>query len=266
MSFAALSDVTLHLREDGAPGPVVILLHELGGSLHSFDAVTEALCGRFHVLRYDQRGAGQSEKPRRAFSLADHADDLAALLTVRGVDSPVLLAGVAAGAAIALCYALARPASVAGLVLCSPALTVAVDRRSYLADRSALAARDGMRAVADASLARSWPSHLRGDGGRYAEYLARFLGNDPVSYGHANLALADADLQPHLGRVSMPCRVLAGRHDLLRPPAEVEAVASLIPGATYQVVEESGHLMSVQAPGAVAEGILALQTQRSNGE
>ena len=87
-----------------------------------------------------------------------------------------------------------------------------------------------------------------------------------MSYGHANLALADADLQPHLGRVSMPCRVLAGRHDLLRPPAEVEAVASLIPGATYQVVEESGHLMSVQAPGAVAEGILALQTQRSNGE
>jgi 3-oxoadipate enol-lactonase len=263
MTFVALPAVTLHVREEGAAGPVLVLLHELGGSLHSFDAVAEALRGSFRVLRYDQRGAGQSEKPRRPCSLADHEDDLAALLTARGIATPVLLAGVAAGAAIAVGYAIARPTAVAGLVLCAPALTVPAERRGYLADRSALAGREGMRAVADASLARSWPPHLRGDGTRYAEYRARFLGNDPVSYGHANLALAEADLEPRLDRVVVPCRVLAGGQDLLRPPAEVEAVASRIPGASYHLVQESGHLMSVQAPGAVVDTIVALQSQRS---
>ncbi len=261
MSFAALPAATLHVQDDAGSGPVVVLLHELGGTLHSFDAVAAGLRGRFRVVRYDQRGAGQSEKPRRACSLAEHAEDLAALLAALGIASPVLLAGVAAGAAVALGFALARPAAVAGLVLCCPALTVPADRRSYLADRSALAAQDGMRAVAEATLARSWPPHLRTDAAAYADYLGHFLGNDPVSYGHANLALADAALEPHLGRVAAPCRVLAGRHDLLRPPAQVEGVAARIPGAAYAVVEDSGHLMGVQAPGAVVAAILALQRQ-----
>ncbi len=261
MSFAALPAVTLHVREDGAAGPVVVLLHELGGGLHSFDAVSTALSSRFRVLRYDQRGAGMSEKPRRAFGLSAHVGDLTALLEARGIATPVLLVGVAAGAAVAIGYALARPGAVAGLVLCSPALTVAADRRSYLADRSALATQDGMRAVAEATLLRSWPPHLRVDGALYADYLARFLGNDPVGYGHANLALADADIEPRLGDVAVPCRVLAGRHDLLRPPTSVAAVASRIAGATYDVAEDSGHLMSVQAPGAVVAAILALQHQ-----
>lgn len=261
MSFTALPDITLHVCEEGAAGPALVLVHELGGTLHSFDDVAAALCHRFRVLRYDQRGAGQSEKPRRAFSVADHADDLAALLAARGITTPVLLAGVAAGAAIAVAHALARPRDVAGLVLCCPALVVPADRRGYLAERSALAAREGMRAVADATLERSWPRHLRTDGVAYARYLARFLGNDPVGYGHANLALADAALEARLDQVAVPCRVLAGRHDLLRPPAQVEGVAARIPGAVYQVVEESGHLMGVQAPGAMADAILATQRQ-----
>ena len=143
-----------------------------------------------------------------------------------------------------------------GLVLCSPALTVPAERRDYLAARSTLAARRGMRAIAEATLDRSYPPALRGDGTEFLADRVRFLANDPVTYGYANMALVDATLAPLLGTHCLPCHVLAGRHDLLRPPAQVAAIAACIPGATFAIVE-SGHLMSVQAPDVVAGELAA---------
>jgi len=235
----------------------LVLLHELGGSLNSFDGVLPLLEQRFRILRYDQRGAGLSEKPRAPFGMADHAADLAGLLAATGLAPPVLLTGVAAGCAIAVLHALATPAATAGLLLCAPALDVAPDRRAYLQERSDQAVAEGMRAVEEASLSRSYPPALRGDAGAFARYRAGFLANDPVCYAHANLALAGAGLGPHLAGLAVPCQVLAGQHDLLRPPGEVQAVGAAIPGAGFAVVD-SGHLMAVQAPAAVAAAILSL--------
>jgi 3-oxoadipate enol-lactonase len=248
--------VSLRVDLSGEGTATLVLLHELGGSLASFDGLMPTLARSLRVIRYDQRGAGLSEKPPGGFSLADHVADLDAVLAAHGLAGPVHLAGVAAGAAVAVAFALSHPGKVASLSLCAPALTVAPDRSAYLADRSALARRDGMRAIAEPSLARSYPERLRGDGAAFTAYRARFLANDPVGYGHANMALADADLEPRLGELRGPCQVLAGRHDLLRPPEAVRAVAARIPGAGFDTVE-SGHIMPVQAPAEMAERLLA---------
>ena len=242
--------VSLRVEISGE-GPALVLLHELGGALDSFDKLVPTLARSLRVIRYDQRGAGLSEKPPAGFSLADHVADLEAVLATSSVTGPVHLAGVAAGSAIAVAFALEHPDRVASLSLCAPALTVAPDRRAYLAERSALARREGMRAIVEPSLARSYPEHLRGDGLAFAAYRARFLANDPVGYGHANMALADADLEGRLGDLQPRCQVLAGRHDLLRPPEAVQAVAARIPGASFGTVE-SGHIMPVQAPAEMA--------------
>jgi 3-oxoadipate enol-lactonase len=247
VSWATLTDVVLRYELSGGGSRSLVLIHELGGSLESFDGAVPLLERDFQVLRFDQRGAGLSEKPRHAFTLHDQVDDLAHLLTESGLEPPYSLAGIAAGAAIATAFALERPDLVAALALCSPALTVAPERRRYLSERSETAARDGMRAIVDQSLDRSYPPLLRGDGRTYEAYRARFLGNDPVAYGHANMALADAGLDAQLMRLEPPCLVLAGRHDLLRPPEQVQALVEHLPAAKFAIVE-SGHLMSVQAP------------------
>jgi 3-oxoadipate enol-lactonase len=203
------------------------------------------------VLRVDQRGAGRSEKPRAAFSIEDLAVDLARLVDRVSLPPPYHLVGIAAGAAVAVAFALAHPDQVAALGLCAPALTVAPDRRAYLTDRSDLATREGMRAIVDATLDRSYPERLRGPEGAYEAYRARFLANDPVAYAHANRALAEADIDGRLDRLRQATLVLAGRHDLLRPPQIVAEIAARLPNADYAVVE-SGHLMAVQAPDELA--------------
>jgi len=256
-TWAELPSISLRYSLSGTGPRSLVLLHELGGSLDSFDGVLPLLEHRFRILRYDQRGAGQSEKPRARFTMEDHAADLAGLLAATGLLPPILLAGIAAGCAIAVMHALAAPAVTAGLLLCAPALHVAPDRQAYLQERSDRAVAAGMRAVEEASLSRSYPPALRGDAAVFARCRAGFLANDPVCYAHANLALAGSRLGPHLAGLAVPCQVLAGRHDLLRPPDEVQATAASIPGAGFAVVD-SGHLMAVQAPAAVAAAILTL--------
>ena len=108
---------------------------------------------QFKTLRYDQRGAGLSEKVREPFTIDDHVSDLEAVVKHSGLPGPYYVAAVAAGAAIAIGFAHARPTQVRAAVLCAAATDVSEDRRSFLIERTELASTKGMRAVADATLA-----------------------------------------------------------------------------------------------------------------
>lgn len=255
MNWIDLDDIALRHQLTGQGTHTVVLLHELGGSLESFDSLTPLLTARAPVLRYDLRGAGLSEQPRRAFSFDDHVDDLGKLLAALEISPPIHIAGVAAGAAIAVSFALAHPEIVGSLALCAPALSVDEDRVRYLGQRSKLVMRDGMRAVAGDTLDRSYPPIMRRDEAAYLAYRGRFLANDPVGYAHNNLAFAKVRLLDRLGELAPPCLVLAGVHDLLRPQDKVRAIAATIPRAEYAVID-SGHLMPVQAPDEMARHLL----------
>lgn len=246
--------ITLRYSLSGAAGGrTVVLIHELGGRIESWQEVIPRLEPVLGVLAYDQRCAGGSSCSPEAFAFDDHVSDLAALLEAAKVATPVHLAGVASGAAIALLFAARYPALVDRIVLCSPAVAVAPDRRAYLEARSALAAREGMRAVVDTTLDLSYPQALRKPD-VFAAYRSQFLANDPIGYGFANRAFAATTADTIVESVANRCLVLAGRFDLLRPPAAVQALAGRLRRADVEIVD-SGHLMSVQAPGDLASRI-----------
>jgi len=56
---------------------------------------------RYRVLAYDMRAQGRSDHPEGEYSLAQHADDLAARRWLRGVRSHISIAGPAPSAAVA---------------------------------------------------------------------------------------------------------------------------------------------------------------------
>ncbi len=247
---------SLRYRLTPGQGPAILLLHELGGGLESWDGVVDHLPPGRAVLRPDLRGAGGSEKPRQPFSIEDQAADVLALAEALALPAPWHVAGVAAGAAVALALAARAPAQVARLALCCPATSVDPARVDYLIQRADRAAAEGMAAVAEASLAASWPPEVTAPAADRAAYVARFLGNDPVGYGLANRALAAARLDAAIAGVAVPCLVLAGQHDRLRPPAQVQALAARIAGADFAVLD-SGHLMPSQAPAALGRRLAA---------
>ena len=208
------------LRYDlaGSGAKTLALVHEMGGSLDSWDMVLPALAADRRVLRYDTRGAGQSEKVRGALALDTMVDDLAALLDALGIDRPIALAGCAVGAAIAIHFAARLPERTAALIAMSPATGLAGERRAAGLQRADAVERDGMRSVVEASLAASSPPVLRGDEARFRAFRARWLGNDPSSFAAISRMLADTEMDGDFAWIRCPILVIAGTHDRLRPP------------------------------------------------
>lgn len=83
MRLITSGDVRLALYEEGdATRPTVVLIHGYPDTHAVWDEVAALLSERFHVVRYDVRGAGRSTPPpdRRHYDLDRLAGDLAAVL------------------------------------------------------------------------------------------------------------------------------------------------------------------------------------------
>ncbi len=63
------------------------------------------------------------------------------------------------------------------------------------------------------------------------------------------------DQQSTLRKIKVPTHILCGAHDTLTPMRKQAFIADLIPGALLQVVDEAGHLPTLEAPEAVTEAI-----------
>src|ERR1700720_477786 len=70
MGWMTSSGVSIYYEVSGRGPRSLILVHELGGTLDSWDAVLPLLEPEFRVLRFDQRGSGLSEKVRKPFTIA----------------------------------------------------------------------------------------------------------------------------------------------------------------------------------------------------
>ena len=249
-----VNGTALRYELTGTGPSTLVLVHEMGGTLDSWDHVLPALSAQRRVLRYDTRGAGQSEKLGTTPSMALMADDIAALLDSQGISGPVAIAGCAVGGGIAMTFALRHAARTAALIAMGPATGVAPERRAATLARAEATAQSGMAAVVDESFANSYPPIVRHDAARFREFRARWIANDPHSYACIYRMLVDTDLAPSYGQIACPTLLLAGIHDKLRPPALVEPIAQAIPGAQFQALD-SGHFMAVQTPTLVAEAI-----------
>lgn len=254
-NFVEVNGTALRYRLTGEPGGAapLVLIHEMGGTLESFEQVVPALAAAGPVLRYDTRGAGLSQKIRGAVSIDTMVDDLTALLDAVGIAGPVALAGTAVGGAIALHAAVRCRGRVAAVAVSSPATGIAPDRRPAVRALLERIERDGMAAAAGSHDA-SWPVALRGDAARFAAFRARWLGNDPASYAAIYRMLLATDLAPELPAIACPALVLGCAFDGTRPPALVEPVARAIPGARYAVLP-SGHYAAVQTPALYAAAV-----------
>ena len=97
MNWIEVNGTSLRYELSGNGKTTLVLVHEMGGTLDSWDQVLPALNNTRRVLRCDTRGAGLSEKIHGKVTFDDMADDLAALLDATGIGGKVALAGTADG-------------------------------------------------------------------------------------------------------------------------------------------------------------------------
>ena len=230
-------------------GPSVVLLHEMGGTLESWDGIFPVLSARYRTLRYDQRGSGLSEKVRQPITTELLVEDLEAMLQGSALPPPYHFVTVAAATMQALIYMTRHPDRIASFVFCNPFTGADPSRVTALEERARLAEREGLRKVIATTLDKSWPPDI-GDRAAYAAYRGRYLAHDPVCFASLNRAIARPNVT-HLAKdVVRPTMVVAGRFDQVRPATASEQFARTIPGARFEVID-AVHMMPAQAPAAL---------------
>jgi 3-oxoadipate enol-lactonase len=238
--------ISIHYQLAGA-GPSVVLLHEMGGTLDSWDGIAPALAQKYRVLRYYQRGSGLTEKVRSPITTEILLADLEAVLAGSALPPPYHFVTVAAATMQALLFMQKHSDRIASLTFCNPFTGADPSRVTALKERAGLAEREGLRAAIPTTLDNSWPSDI-GDRTAYAAYRGRYMAHDPMCFAALNRSIAEPNVT-HLGQsIGKPTMVVAGRLDKVRPPTASETFAKTIPGARFELID-AVHMMPAQAPG-----------------
>jgi pimeloyl-ACP methyl ester carboxylesterase len=82
--------------------------------------------------------------------------------------------------------------------------------------------------------------------------MARGVGSDAFLRQETAI-IGRIDSRPHLAAIRCPTLVVAARHDQLMPVEILRELANGIPGARLEIVEDSGHMTTLEQPGPVAD-------------
>ncbi|HEX4712073.1 alpha/beta hydrolase [Phenylobacterium sp.] len=251
MPIARLPAINLYYERAGS-GPPLLFISGTGGDLRNKPNVFDGpLAKGFDLLAYDQRGLGQSDKPDVAYSMADYADDAAALMAEQGWDE-ALVVGVSFGGMVAQELALRHPGRVKRLVLACTSPGGAGGASFPFHEIEHLKGEARARYLIPISDTRRNDAWARANPDPYALFVA--MGSaDPFADepGHAMgahrqlEARAAHDAWDRLPKIACPVMIAAGRYDGIALPATQEKMAARIPGAKLQFFE-GGHLFMIQ--------------------
>jgi len=236
-----IGDMNMVYRIDGQGDPVV-LIHGLGGDHTSFDdPLRPALLRRFRVLTMDLRGHGRSSRTRREYTTDLFADDVKRLLGKLNISNARVL-GTSMGGAVAMILAARWPALVQRLVLVDTwARCDEAARACFL--EWAEAARESRDVLQRIVLIRTATPEFVAANPDFIAFFRKFW---PTNFGPAFrkscLACAHHDATSLLPRIAAPTLVLAGRRDILVPPALSRDLAKSISGSEIQIIPAGGHV------------------------
>jgi 3-oxoadipate enol-lactonase len=253
-TFIEVNGAAIRYALSGNGPQTLVLFHELGGSLESWNGLVPLLPENLRVLRADMRGAGMSEKVCGTLDIGLVCDDMVALLDARGITGKVIVAGAAAGGAIAVHFAIRHPDRTAKLILISPALGVPPEQHAAALGTADTADEKGMRAIAGDIFPKAFPAHLWTDDRERRQAQARWLGADPKGYAAAYRMLVSAETRKKLAGLARPVLALAGKYDPYWTPEMIETATKIMRHVKFEVVE-AGHFMSIQNPDRVAAAI-----------
>jgi 3-oxoadipate enol-lactonase len=253
--------------ESAGEGEAVVFLHGFGLDSRMWGPQFEVLQSTFRLFRYDLRGFGRSSQPPLAGYA--HEDDLKALLSDLGA-APAHVVGLSMGGMMALRFAATYPQSVRSLVLADSAL----DGQAWSADWQTR--WNGMREAARvgrlADAKRQWLEHPLFDSARADPFSASLLARMVEDYSGWHWYNRDTARVPsppmaeRLGEIRVPSLVVTGGHDISDFQSVGKALAAGLPAVRRSIIQNSGHMVNLEAPREFNAALLAFwQDGRNSG-
>src|SRR3984957_724691 len=277
--FIEIDGQRLHYVDTGGPGPAIVMIHGLGGTLWNFTyALVDKLSGEFRVIAVDRPGSGYSARADDApAKLSAQADTLAKFVRALGLKQP-LLVGHSLGGALSLAIALDHPDCAGALALIAPLTHAQADVPEPF--RGLVISSRGMLKIIAWTLAipmsiRSAPVLLKivfGPDAVPADFPTRgggLLGLRPKSFYNtsSDLAAVNEDLpgmMKRYGGLSIPLGMLFAKGErVLEFRRQGEAMKQTCPALDLVLLDEHGHMLPVTAPDNTAGLIRRVAARQS---
>jgi pimeloyl-ACP methyl ester carboxylesterase len=248
--------VSLAVREWPGRGPAVVAVHGLTSNHAVWHPIADALGGSHRLLAWDLRGRGDSEKPPKGYSLAEHCADLAGLLDHFGLARATVV-GHSLGAHIGVRFAALHPDRVARLVLFDGGLDVRAEVFDSIAPAIARLGVEYPSLEKFLDTLKALPFFA----GRWNDYLVRHYTYDvePAPGGGVRSKVARHAIEEEVAnlqrtrlwvwhhRIEAPTLLFRAPDGLLRADdclmtqEEAEAMAHAIPDCRLVVVPNTNH-------------------------
>jgi 3-oxoadipate enol-lactonase len=257
MPYTSSSDIRIHYQRKGK-GCAVLFIGGVGGDLRSKpDIYDSPLAEDFDILGFDQRGTGLTDKPDETYTMAQYAQDAAAVMDAVNWDSAHVI-GVSFGGMVAQELALMSPQRVRSLVLCCSTAGGAGGSSYPIHELSGLspdARSRKMLAIGDNRYNEGWQAAHPEETGQILRELAAdaspFL-KEPggiVGITRQIEARSHHDTYDRLPAIHAPTLVCGGKYDGQATPEAVRNLHARIPVAELRFFE-GGHRFLGQDPEA----------------
>src|SRR5438128_1321071 len=245
------------LHGEGKP---LLLIRGLGSTCDGFKAQVDGLSPHFRVISFDNRCVGRTDQPQEPFTIADMADDTAALLDALDVGSADVF-GVSLGGMVAQELALRHPQRVRRLVLAC----------THTGPRTATRTPEWAINIFNESVNKPRPEALRNS---VPILFAKITVNERPELVEETLAVMTNNNQPkssyllqlgavmkhdtidRLNRITHPTLVMTGAEDTLVDPGNSRIIAERIRGAKLIEFPETGHVFFTEKADEVNRALI----------
>jgi 3-oxoadipate enol-lactonase len=223
--------------------PVVLLASSLGTTHAMWAPQLDALAKSFRVVAFDHRGHGDSDAPPGPYTIADLGNDVLELLDTLEADQASYV-GISLGGAVGLWLAQNAPDRFHRFALLCPPVNPAANAQMWT-DRARQVRDEGTQAIVEQTLGRWFlPEYAEAHPDEVDVIRQQLLSTPDEGYAACCEALSTLDLTPGLGSITAPVLVVTAEQDTSIPPETVIPLATTIPGAHLEIIENAAHLVT----------------------
>ncbi len=203
---------------------------------------------RYRVLRYDQRGHGQTDGPPGPYSLELLADDVLALLDELSIER-VHFVGLSMGGMTGLTLALRRPGVLRSLVLCDTASEDPIGAALWDARIEAVHSSESTEFLVEPTLARFLTPHTVTTRPQLADLLHQSVRTAPLGgYVGCCRVISQYNLTDRLPEITVPTMIVVGSDDLVTTVAMAEVLHRGVADSELVILSDAAHLSNLDQP------------------
>jgi pimeloyl-ACP methyl ester carboxylesterase len=241
--------------DDQGEGPVVVMVHGLGGTSTFYEAQARTLQASHRVIRFDLEGHGRSPLVGTP-NIATWAADVLALCDHLGIEQ-FHLVGHSMGTLVVQHLAAQAPERVQRVALLGVVRELPDAARENTRARAETVRASSVAAVADGIADAATGPATKRDRPEIVGFVRELLLRQTDEGYAAGCDALASSTDTDLSAISQPVLLITGSDDGVSPPSKNEAINGQLADSSLVVVDGIGHWTAIEAPERVSKELAA---------